>query len=123
MRSKNDSYYICEDGHLTVGSGRKEKCDAKVIPMAWEKDETKRKGKKWSYKEGEEKACGKIIKEVHDIPKELKFEEVWEYQKLKAFFTGQRPEDFAFFAQTLQEEFVKITARLNKLEEGKQCLK
>jgi len=91
MKRKNKLYFICEDGHLTVGNSRRTKCSHKIIDLGYEKNEKN----KWKSIEKSSKMCDKNITETHDIYPELKFTEIWDEKDMRAFLADQRiDEDF-----------------------------
>lgn len=109
MKSVNDFYYICEDGHMTAGdTDRRTLCDQMV------KDVRLTKTGKEVLKE---RVCGKHLNIIAKIPSKLDLFEVWDIQVLTAFMLGQSPGNLREgFLNYLQETFSYINERLKKLE-------
>ena len=103
----NDRYFICEDGHITVGNTKKTKCECKGSEINYVKG--KRKGQ-WLTEEKDIGLCGKKIVSEHDIPERLQLGTVWDSQDMHAFLIGQKLD--AGFMIALQEEVGKLWERL-----------
>lgn len=86
MKQVHSLYFICEDGHLTVGDNRRTKCSFTIKHMRYEKD-SKNKFKGIEWKETE---CSKKIVETQKIPAELKLAEVWDNRTMEAFLIDQK---------------------------------
>ena len=86
MKNVNDHYYICENGHLTVGnSKRKIKCDQKIQEIRLVK-----KGRSSTEKEViKETICNKKIIKIVRIPAELDFFSIWDPELIRAFMQDQ----------------------------------
>ena len=115
MKNISSFYYVCEEGHLTVGdTDRKTKCPAKNFDCRLVEIKEGKK-KKIDIKRKESGVCNATLIKVEAIPEELKLNEVWEWKKLRAFLIGQRMCEE--FVGALQKEFTSIHDRISKLEE------
>lgn len=108
MHSIFSRYFICEEGHITVGDEKKTKCDATEWELVYVKG--KRRGS-WKAEKKEAGKCGKPIVEEKTIPEKLDLTTVWDYEVLHAFLKGQRLD--ASFIIGLQEQFSKLWEAVN----------
>lgn len=108
MRKVFNRYYICEEGHITVGNEKKTKCDAKEWHLEYVKGKRK---KEWNAVKKDAGVCGKKIVEEKDIPEELDFKAIWDYEMMHAFLVGQRLD--AAFMISLQEQIAKMWEKIN----------
>lgn len=93
MKRVFDTWFECEDGHVTVGGQKKITCDAEL----WEWKYHKGKRKKWTIEDQKTgKKCGKHIVDTGEIPPKLDYSTVWDYRTAHAFCCGQ----------TLDSEFI-----------------
>lgn len=111
MRKLYDKYFICEEGHITVGDYKKTKCDAEGYQINYVKG--KRKGQ-WIKETKKEKPCGKPIIKEGIIPDKMEYIGVWDYEVMHAFLIGQKFD--AEFMVGLQEQFTRLYDRITELE-------
>lgn len=111
MERLNKKYFICEEGHITVGEKTPKKCEA--IGYLLEYTKGKRKGK-WEIKEKEEKKCGKGIVKEGEIPDRLDLTTVWDHETMHAFLIDQKID--ADFMIELQKSITDINNRIILLE-------
>lgn len=112
MERLNSKFFICEEGHITVGGDRKSKCDAKEYLLGY----VKGKRKKWETEVKETKTCGKKIVEEKEIPRFLDLKVLWDHDVMHAFLIGQKID--ADFMIGLQKMFSELYDRIEKLEKG-----
>lgn len=104
MKSVHNFYYICEDGHLTVGdTRRKDKCSHIIQIMKLEKGKRAKQFDPIEYKNIE---CGKKIIETHDIPTTLSLYEKWKHRDMHAFLIDQKID--TDFMLTIQEHIASL---------------
>lgn len=118
MKRVNDYFYICEKGHVTVGtSNQKKKCDQKIRNMKMVK-----KGKAGLEKEViSESTCGEPLVKCNAIPEELNLLEKWDYHTIKAFMTEQTNENLKIkFIQALQDQMSTLHELVMSVVEGKK---
>lgn len=108
MKRLNSKFYICEEGHITVGDEAKSKCEANEYHLEYIKGKKKNK---WDTAIKETKKCGKKIVETKDIPEVLNLGQVWDYDVMHAFLMGHRFD--ASFMIGIQTEFNRIWEQIN----------
>lgn len=116
MKNINEYYYKCEKGHITVGnSARKLKCDQGIREIKLVKT-----GKAKTEKEIiKERTCGAEVKEIVKIPEELALDNVWDFDVIKAFMTGQTNVNLKIhFITLIQKYFTQQNSKLSQLEES-----
>jgi len=109
MKRKHNYYFICEEGHITIGDSKRTKCGFQI--EEW-KLEPGKKNKYTPVKKGTV-ACTASIKEIHELPDELKLNEVWDWKTMHAFLYDQKID--ADFMLALQKMFTKIQEIVNKI--------
>lgn len=114
MKRVNNKYFICEDGHVTVGNDDRSKCSAEGWNVSY--IHGKRKNS-WKEELTPGKACGKKVVETGDIPEELDLFSIWDYKMMHAFLIDQRIDaDYMLF---MQLSFKNLNDRVKALEEKK----
>ncbi len=106
MNRIHNLYFICEDGHITVGENKREKCSFQIIEMGFEKTK-----KKFRPVEKKTRECGKKLTETHEIPKELRLDEEWNFKTTHAFLIDQKVD--ANFVMSLQKYMAWIYKEVN----------
>ena len=88
MKRIHNFYFICEDGHLTVGdTHRREKCPYSVQRMNFEKG---KKVRQFDTVKEKIVSCDKKVIETHEIHETLNFLEVWSHRDMHAFLLNQK---------------------------------
>lgn len=110
MKRVHNLYFICEDGHITVGENKREKCSFQITEMGFEKT-----NKKFKPVEKKTKDCGKGLTETHELPKRLEFNEVWDFKTMHAFLIDQKMD--ANFMLALQKWITWIFKEVEAIKE------
>ena len=114
MIKLHDRYFVCSEGHITVGDDSRTKCSAENIELRYIKGKRKRS---FTEEVVSKKPCGASIVKEEKIPDQLDLFSVWDYEVMHAFLIGQRID--AELMVFLQKSIVALSERITFLEEKK----
>jgi hypothetical protein len=120
MLRVNDKWFECEVGHVTAGNERsKKKCGAELWQLNYVKG--KRKGS-WITEKEKVKPCDKPIVKEGEIPKELDYTQVWDFETMHPFLIGQKFDaEFLIGLQRIISELYADVERLREKVYGKDA--
>lgn len=111
MKRVHEKYFVCPDGHITVGDNVKKKCGAELWQLNYIKGKRKNS---WNLQKEKVPSCSLEINEEGSIPEEIDWTTVWDHKIMHAFLMDQKLD--AEFMVSLQKLYSKMWNEIQELK-------